>query len=212
MQPRIQAVVGTQHWARPYARTSQSPSHSIKHASPHCVASLRSLRCCTTAAIIAWVMAYGIGANGAHLAALPACQLFLAAATRTLPPHAAATHWRLTLNGLPPCATRCHVLPADVANAFATSVGSRTLKLKWAIAIAVVMETCGAIFLGGSVSSTISGGVCATTQAPDTCRRSSTCMRVLITHHALLLCMQPGVADPKTFANNPDIFAYGEAF
>jgi Phosphate transporter family len=26
----------------------------------------------------------------------------------------------------------------DVANAFATSVGSRTLKLKWAIAIAVV--------------------------------------------------------------------------
>eukprot|EP00775_Hariotina_reticulata_P006951 gene6951-7167_t len=60
--------------------------------------------------IVAWFMAYGIGAN-------------------------------------------------DVANAFATSVGSRTLKLKWAIAIAVVMETMGAIFLGGSVSSTISGGV-----------------------------------------------------
>ncbi|KAF8059159.1 PHO89 [Scenedesmus sp. PABB004] len=76
--------------------------------------------------IVAWMMAYGIGAN-------------------------------------------------DVANAFATSVGSRTLKLKWAIAIAVVMETMGAIFLGGSVSSTISGGV----------------------------------ADPKTFANTPDIFAYG---
>jgi phosphate/sulfate permease len=37
-------------------------------------------------------------------------------------------------------------------------VGSRTLKLKSAIGIAVVMETCGAIFLGGSVSSTISGG------------------------------------------------------
>lgn len=60
--------------------------------------------------IVAWIMAYGIGAN-------------------------------------------------DVANAFATSVGSHTLKLKWVILIAAVMETCGAIFLGGSVSSTISGGV-----------------------------------------------------
>lgn len=38
-----------------------------------------------------------------------------------------------------------------------------------------VMETVGAIFLGGSVSSTISGGV----------------------------------ADPKTFANYPELFAYG---
>jgi phosphate/sulfate permease len=38
------------------------------------------------------------------------------------------------------------------------------------------METTGAIFLGGSVSSTISGGV----------------------------------ADPATFVNTPDIFAYGE--
>lgn len=76
--------------------------------------------------IVAWVMAYGIGAN-------------------------------------------------DVANAFATSVGSRTLTMKSAIAIAVVMETVGAIFLGGSVSSTISGGV----------------------------------ADPKTFANYPELFAYG---
>lgn len=60
--------------------------------------------------IIAWIMAYGIGAN-------------------------------------------------DVANAFATSVGSRTLKMWHAIVIAAIMETLGAIFLGGSVSSTISGGV-----------------------------------------------------
>lgn len=42
---------------------------------------------------------------------------------------------------------------------FATSVGSHTLKLKWAIVIAAIMETLGAILLGGSVSSTISGGV-----------------------------------------------------
>lgn len=47
---------------------------------------------------------------------------------------------------------------ADVANAFGTSVGSRTLKLKWAVLIAAIMETCGAVFLGGSVASTIRGG------------------------------------------------------
>jgi phosphate/sulfate permease len=42
------------------------------------------------------------------------------------------------------CCARVCVSTADVANAFATSVGSRTLKLKWAIVIAVVGVTQGA--------------------------------------------------------------------
>lgn len=62
------------------------------------------------------------------------------------------------MRNLSNCKLHLAIIHADVGNAFATSVGSRTLKLKWALVIAGVMETLGAIFLGGSVSSTISGG------------------------------------------------------
>lgn len=47
----------------------------------------------------------------------------------------------------------------DVANAFATSVGSKTLKLWQACAIAAVFEFAGALGLGGEVSKAIAGSI-----------------------------------------------------
>ena len=47
----------------------------------------------------------------------------------------------------------------DVANAFATSVGSKALTIRQACAIAVVMEFIGATFLGGEVVKTIRKGI-----------------------------------------------------
>lgn len=67
--------------------------------------------------------------------------------------------WMVVVGGIVAWVMSYGIGANDVANAFATSVGSHTLKLKWAIVIAAVMETLGAIFLGGSVSDTISGGV-----------------------------------------------------
>lgn len=47
----------------------------------------------------------------------------------------------------------------DVANAFGTSVGSRTLELWSAVCIASVFEFLGATLLGGSVLNTIASGI-----------------------------------------------------
>ncbi|KAF6263080.1 phosphate transporter [Scenedesmus sp. NREL 46B-D3] len=47
----------------------------------------------------------------------------------------------------------------DVANAFGTSVGSKTLKLWAAVCVAAVFEFLGAMLLGGSVTKTIAGGI-----------------------------------------------------
>jgi sodium-dependent phosphate transporter len=47
----------------------------------------------------------------------------------------------------------------DVANAFGTSVGSRTLSMWSAVAIAAVFEFLGAMLLGGSVTKTVAGGI-----------------------------------------------------
>ena len=47
----------------------------------------------------------------------------------------------------------------DVANAMATSVGSRALKLRTAVLIAAIFEFCGAFLAGGEVTSTIRKGM-----------------------------------------------------
>lgn len=47
----------------------------------------------------------------------------------------------------------------DVANAFATSVASKSVTLPQAVAIASVFEFCGVLFLGASVTSTVRGKI-----------------------------------------------------
>eukprot|EP00955_Chlamydomonas_euryale_P055166 356047-Chlamydomonas_euryale.AAC.5 len=47
----------------------------------------------------------------------------------------------------------------DVANSFATSVGSRTLKLWQAVIIAGIFEFAGAVGLGGEVTKTVASGI-----------------------------------------------------
>ncbi len=56
----------------------------------------------------------------------------------------------------------------DVANAMATSVGSRALKLRTAIIIAAIFEFAGAFLAGGEVTSTIRKGMMDTSLLIDT--------------------------------------------
>ena len=56
----------------------------------------------------------------------------------------------------------------DVANAMATSVGSRALTIKQAILVAAVFEFLGAVLAGGEVTSTIRKGIVDTELLTDT--------------------------------------------
>ena len=47
----------------------------------------------------------------------------------------------------------------DVANAFATSVGSGAVTIKMAIMLAAVCEFCGALFMGSHVTDAIRGKI-----------------------------------------------------
>ena len=47
----------------------------------------------------------------------------------------------------------------DLANAFATSVGAKTLTIKQAVFLAAVFEFLGAVFLGSHVTKTIHGSI-----------------------------------------------------
>ncbi len=49
----------------------------------------------------------------------------------------------------------------DVANAFGTSVGAKTITVKQALVIAAVFELSGAVFAGGAVTGTIKSGIIA---------------------------------------------------
>lgn len=55
----------------------------------------------------------------------------------------------------------------DVANAFATSVASKSVTLPQAVAIASIFEFCGVIFLGASVTSTVRGKIFNTSDYED---------------------------------------------
>ena len=47
----------------------------------------------------------------------------------------------------------------DVANAFATSVGAKSITIKQAVVIACICETLGAVMLGSNVAKTIRKGI-----------------------------------------------------
>ena len=47
----------------------------------------------------------------------------------------------------------------DEANAFATSIGSKALTMKWAIVIAMIFELAGALLMGSHVTETIRKGI-----------------------------------------------------
>eukprot|EP00775_Hariotina_reticulata_P006399 gene6399-6630_t len=72
---------------------------------------------------------------------------------------AESIYWIVVVGGIIAWVMAYGIGANDVANAFGTSVGARTLTLKWAVVIATIMESLGAIFLGGAVSNTISGGI-----------------------------------------------------
>lgn len=55
----------------------------------------------------------------------------------------------------------------DVANAFATSVASKSISLRQAVVIAAIFEFCGALFLGASVTSTVRGKIFDTSYYED---------------------------------------------
>ncbi|XP_952215.1 phosphate transporter, putative [Theileria annulata] len=63
--------------------------------------------------------------------------------------------WILIATGISCCLLAVSIGSNDVANAFSTSIGSGTLNLRSAIAIAFIFEILGSIFLGGTVSDSI---------------------------------------------------------
>ena len=67
--------------------------------------------------------------------------------------------WIVVCGGIFSFITAMGIGANDAANAFATSVGSGTLTIKKAAALAVIFETSGAILMGSHVTDTIRKGI-----------------------------------------------------
>ena len=59
--------------------------------------------------------------------------------------------WIIVTAGIFAFTAACGIGANDAANSFATSIGSKALKVKQAIFVAVIMETSGAIIMGSHV-------------------------------------------------------------
>jgi sodium-dependent phosphate transporter len=70
--------------------------------------------------------------------------------------------WIVVLHGIVAWLDAYGIGANDVANAFGTSVGSRTLKIWSAVCIAAVFEFTGAVTLGGAVTKTVAGSIANT--------------------------------------------------
>lgn len=67
--------------------------------------------------------------------------------------------WMIIFGGIVAFVVAFGIGANDLANAFATSVGSKTLTLKQAIMVGAVFEFSGALFMGSHVTSTIRKGI-----------------------------------------------------
>src|SRR6266540_3191523 len=67
--------------------------------------------------------------------------------------------WLLVVGAIVAFADGYGIGANDVANSFSTSVGSRSLTLKQACAIAIFTEFFGAFLLGSHTAETIRGGI-----------------------------------------------------
>ncbi|KAG1673068.1 hypothetical protein FOA52_013137 [Chlamydomonas sp. UWO 241] len=70
--------------------------------------------------------------------------------------------WIVICGGFASCFMAWGIGANDVANSFATSVGSKTLKLWQAVIIAGVFEFLGAMVLGGETTKTVASGIADT--------------------------------------------------
>jgi len=76
--------------------------------------------------------------------------------------------WIFGLGVVVAFATAMGIGANDVANSFATSVGSKSLTLVQALVIAAIFEFAGAVSLGATVTSTVRGGIVSSSDFKET--------------------------------------------